>query len=152
MAGAADPGITAALAAQSKQIDSQSKNIATQSKILQQLCERDIQGVWASSPVESEFPSIVSRKGVPGHPYPRPHSPFGSRDYGTQFASYLGQLPKLNYPEFYGTHPKLWQKRCENYFHMYGVDPAMWIQVSTMSFLGPAACWLHSVEHKLHRV
>jgi hypothetical protein len=40
MAGASDPGIATALAAQSKQIDSQSKNITAQSKILQQLCER----------------------------------------------------------------------------------------------------------------
>jgi RNA binding exosome subunit len=40
MAGASDPGIATALAAQSKQIDSQTKNITAQSKILQQLCER----------------------------------------------------------------------------------------------------------------
>jgi hypothetical protein len=101
---------------------------------------------------ESEFHSTMSRKGVPGHSYPPPHSAFGSRAYGTQFASYLGQLPKFNFPEFDGTHPKLWHKRCENYIHMYGVDPAVWIQVSTMSFSGPAARWIQSVEHKLHRV
>jgi hypothetical protein len=55
MAGVADPGIAAALAAQSKQIDSQSKNIAAQSKILQQLCERLEAHRWPLTPTTSRF-------------------------------------------------------------------------------------------------
>jgi hypothetical protein len=50
MAGASDPGVSTALAAQSKQIESQSKHLAAQSKMLQQLCDRleaqDLQ--WSS--------------------------------------------------------------------------------------------------------
>ena len=40
MAGASDPGVAAALEAQSKAIDVQSRTMATQSKLLQQLCDR----------------------------------------------------------------------------------------------------------------
>jgi hypothetical protein len=38
-----------------------------------------------------------------------------------------------------GENPKLWQKRCEDYFTMYSVDPAVWIKVATMQFTGPSA-------------
>lgn len=40
MAGASDPSIAAAIAAQSKSIETQSKTMANWSKILQQLCDR----------------------------------------------------------------------------------------------------------------
>lgn len=40
MAGASDPSIAAAIAAQSKSIETQSKTMANQSKIPQQLCDR----------------------------------------------------------------------------------------------------------------
>jgi septal ring factor EnvC (AmiA/AmiB activator) len=40
MAGASDPGVSTALATQSKQIESQSKHLAAQSKLLQQLCNQ----------------------------------------------------------------------------------------------------------------
>jgi hypothetical protein len=50
MVGASDLGVSTALAAQSKQIESQSKHLAAQSKLLQQLCDRieaqDLQ--WSS--------------------------------------------------------------------------------------------------------
>jgi chaperonin cofactor prefoldin len=40
MAGASDPAVAAALEAQAKSIDVQSRTLATQSKLLQQLCDR----------------------------------------------------------------------------------------------------------------
>jgi hypothetical protein len=54
-------------------------------------------------------------------------------------SSSLGSLPKMNFPLFDGENPKLWQSRCESYFHMYGVELSMWVQVATMQFVGPAA-------------
>lgn len=83
----------------------------------------------------------------PYHQFPHLH--FGGRAHGTQFSPYLGNLPKLNFPTFDGLNPKLWQARCEDYFHMYGVDPLVWIQVATMQFSGPAARWLQSVKPRL---
>jgi hypothetical protein len=66
-----------------------------------------------------------------------------------QSSRYLGQLPKMNFPSFDGDSPKLWQKRAEDYFTMYSVDPIVWIKVSTMHFTGAAARWLQSVEGQL---
>jgi hypothetical protein len=60
----------------------------------------------------------------------------------------LGNLPKLNFSSFDGENPKLWQKRCEDYFHIYVVDPSVWIRVATMQFTGPAARWWQSVEYR----
>jgi hypothetical protein len=59
----------------------------------------------------------------------------------------LGKLLKVNFPKFEGGNSKLWQSRCESYFQMYGVDPAVWVRVSTMHFEGPVAHWLQSVNH-----
>jgi hypothetical protein len=83
----------------------------------------------------------------PYHQFPHLH--FGGRAHDTQFSPYLGNLPKLNFPTFDGLNPTLWQARCEDYFHMYGVDPLVWIQVATMQFFGPAARWLQWVKPRL---
>jgi hypothetical protein len=55
----------------------------------------------------------------------------------------------MNFPSFDGDSPKLWQKRAEDYFTMYSVDPIVWIKVSTMHFTSAAARWLQSVEGQL---
>jgi hypothetical protein len=83
--------------------------------------------------------------------YTAPDS-FGGRPHGSQFASYLGKLPKMNLPLFDGENPKLWQSRCEDYFQMYSVDSSVWIKVASMHFSGPAARWLQSVESQLSKV
>lgn len=54
----------------------------------------------------------------------------------------MGNLPKLNFPSFDGTNPKLWQSKCEKYFHMYATEVSMWVQVATMHFEGVADRWL----------
>jgi hypothetical protein len=41
----------------------------------------------------------------------------------------------------------MWQSRCETYFEMYGVDPNVWVHVTTMHFEGPVAQWLKSINH-----
>jgi hypothetical protein len=64
----------------------------------------------------------------------------------------LGNLPKLNFPMFDGENPKPWQSRCEAYFHMYTVDPSVWVQVAYMQFIGPAARWLQSIEFRLSHI
>lgn len=55
----------------------------------------------------------------------------------------------MNFPEFDGENPKLWQSRCENYFDMFGIDPSMWIKVASMHLKGVAARWLQSVERRV---
>lgn len=61
----------------------------------------------------------------------------------------VGKLPRLKFPECDGYNPKLWLSRCENYFSMYSVDPALWIPFATMSLTGAASRWFQSVEPKL---
>jgi hypothetical protein len=50
-----------------------------------------------------------------------------------------GRLPKLNFPSFDGTDPKLWLSRCVDYFELYDVEQPRWIMVATMHFVPPAA-------------
>ncbi|XP_062198590.1 uncharacterized protein LOC133901296 [Phragmites australis] len=86
---------------------------------------------------------------------PTPHSTSGFRPmdsfmHSSFSSSHLGpKLPKMNFPEFDGENPKLWQSRCENYFDMFGVDPSMWIKVASMHLKGVAARWLQSVERRV---
>lgn len=62
---------------------------------------------------------------------------------------HLGGLPKLNFPSFDGSYPKLWQKRCENYFSMYATDECVWVKAATMHFEGVAARWWQSIESRV---
>lgn len=65
------------------------------------------------------------------------------------FHGSLGNLPKLQFPLFDGDNPRLWKSTCEDYFHMYSVDPTVWIRISKMQFIRSAARWLQSVESQL---
>lgn len=58
----------------------------------------------------------------------------------------MGGLPKLNFPNFDGSCPKLWQKRCEDYFDMYATEAIVWVKVATIHFQGVMARWLQSIE------
>jgi hypothetical protein len=92
-------------------------------------------------------------------PLPQSPSPFvlvhGSdsfhvpHSYSVEPRVLLGKLPKMNFPNFEGDHPKLWQFRFETYFDMYVVDPSVWVRLSSMHFEGPAACWLQLVHHRI---
>uniref|UniRef100_A0A0A8ZCB4 Retrotransposon gag domain-containing protein n=1 Tax=Arundo donax TaxID=35708 RepID=A0A0A8ZCB4_ARUDO len=90
------------------------------------------------NPVHSAVPEMVS-------------SSFRSKSYaGGEFSGFHSKLPKLHFPKFNGDNPKLWETHSENYFNIYDVDPPQWVKVATMHFEGVAACWLQSVERKLH--
>ncbi|XP_035822042.1 uncharacterized protein [Zea mays] len=62
---------------------------------------------------------------------------------------HISGLPKINFPVFDGTCPKLWQKKCENYFEMYATEEVAWVKVATMHFNGVANRWLQSIEPRL---
>ncbi|WVZ82001.1 hypothetical protein U9M48_029318, partial [Paspalum notatum var. saurae] len=73
----------------------------------------------------------------------------GSRGYGSRDSSFsCGKLPKLHFPHFDGSQPKLWITRCEDYFDLYGVDSHMWVKVASMHFSDAATHWLQSVEQR----
>jgi hypothetical protein len=55
----------------------------------------------------------------------------------------------MTFPTFDGTDLKLWITCAQDYFAMYSVDPAVWIQCSCMQFLGPAKRWIQSMTEEL---
>lgn len=55
-------------------------------------------------------------------------------------------LPYVEFPEFDGSSPKLWIKKCENYFDLYSVPDACRVKLAVMRFVGTAAFWLQSLE------
>jgi hypothetical protein len=58
----------------------------------------------------------------------------------------LGRLPKLIFLVFDGDNPKLWIRRSHDYFELYAVEHPVWVKVSSMHFVGSAACWLSSLD------
>lgn len=55
-------------------------------------------------------------------------------------------MPRVDFPEFDGRNPKIWQHKCESYFELYAVPFNMWIKLATLNFTHSAAFWLQSVE------
>jgi len=55
-------------------------------------------------------------------------------------------LPQISFPEFDGSSPKLWKKKCGTYFEIYAVPADFQVKLATMYFIGPAMFWLQSLE------
>ena len=49
-------------------------------------------------------------------------------------------------PQFDGRNPKMWQKKCESFFELYGIPRQHWVKLATLNFVGTADFWLQSVE------
>jgi len=62
--------------------------------------------------------------------------------------SWSALLPQLSFPSFDGSNPKIWKKKCENFFDIYAIPAYMWVKLSTMYFTGSAAFWLQAMETK----
>uniref|UniRef100_A0ACD5WWR9 Uncharacterized protein n=1 Tax=Avena sativa TaxID=4498 RepID=A0ACD5WWR9_AVESA len=52
--------------------------------------------------------------------------------------------PRVELPQFDGSNPKLWQRRCEDYFQRYQMQPTSWASYASDHFVGAAATWLES--------
>lgn len=55
-----------------------------------------------------------------------------------------GHGPRVDLPQFYGTNPKLWQRRCEDYFQRWNTPSAQWAAIASDHFIGAAVTWLES--------
>lgn len=53
--------------------------------------------------------------------YPIPHM----RDF---------RLPKVDFPKFNGSHPKVWKEKAKKYFEMFNVPINLWAQYATTHF------------------
>lgn len=58
-------------------------------------------------------------------------------------------LPKMHFPTFDGTHPRIWLDKCRNYFSIYTIPDHLWYQAATMHFEGSAAKWIQAYK-QLH--
>lgn len=54
--------------------------------------------------------------------------------------------PKMEFPKFDGSNPRLWRNQCVLFFEVYGTPPAMKTRFAILNFKGAAATWLQKVE------
>jgi len=78
--------------------------------------------------------------------FPLPFTDDSSRPFS--HTSRAGSTPKMDFPKFDGTNPRLWREQCEVYFEIYGVSEFMKPRFATLNFVGSAAIWLQSVQLK----
>jgi hypothetical protein len=87
------------------------------------------------------------------HVPPRFHNPRGEhhhpclihdlhREHQEGHMSYHHPVPKLNLPEFNGRYSKIWQRQCEDFFHIYNVPEHLWITTATMHMEANAGRWV----------
>jgi hypothetical protein len=59
-------------------------------------------------------------------------------------------LPKMYFPKFDGTTPKVWIDNCATYFSVYDVPYFVWLSSATMHLEGNAAKWwqAYKQQHK----
>jgi hypothetical protein len=50
-------------------------------------------------------------------------------------------LPKMLFPKFDGTQPKIWFTKCDNYFDIYSIPEDLWVQAASMHLEGNVAKW-----------
>jgi hypothetical protein len=60
----------------------------------------------------------------------------------------VASAPRVELPQFDGANSKLWQRRCEEYFQIWGTPETMWTSYSSSLFTGAAATWLEAFLNK----
>lgn len=59
--------------------------------------------------------------------------------------------PKLDFLKFNGENPKIWHRKCEVYFDVFGVPEGLRTCFITLNFVERAALWLETIETQ-HRI
>ncbi|CAN6329801.1 unnamed protein product [Urochloa humidicola] len=97
--------------------------------------------------VTTLVPSPVTGQKNLSHLTPVPFSLQGIEhdDVHASNSNWKTVLPQLDFPTFDGSFPKIWMKKCENFFEIYAVPSPVWVKYATMSFSGSAAFWLQSM-------
>jgi hypothetical protein len=57
-------------------------------------------------------------------------------------------FPNLEFPNFDGSNPRLWQDHCTMYFEVYDMHATLKMRFTALNFVGIAKTWLHTVEHR----
>ncbi|CAD6339885.1 unnamed protein product [Miscanthus lutarioriparius] len=74
--------------------------------------------------------------------------------YSPEFTQYHlnHALPTVEFPEFDGSSPKLWIKKCNNYFDMYDVPDFLKSRTAYMHFSGDADFWAKSLDYPVQEL
>ena len=51
----------------------------------------------------------------------------------------VGPTPKMDFPKFDGSNPRLWKDKCELFFEVYGVSKSLKPRFAALNFSGSAA-------------
>jgi hypothetical protein len=54
--------------------------------------------------------------------------------------------PKMDFPTFDGTNPRLWRDKCETYFEIFAMSDELKPRFVALNFTDAAAAWLQTVE------
>jgi hypothetical protein len=55
-------------------------------------------------------------------------------------------MPKMDFPDFYGTDPKIWLDDYKDYFDMYNIPEGMWITAAKVHLKGNAGRWYQAFK------
>lgn len=76
------------------------------------------------------------------------HRPSARRSVGQSDKSYRHHLPKMNFPVFDGSNPKIWIDKCRDYFTIFNIPSVLWVSAASMNFDGNASKWLQAYKPK----
>jgi len=57
-------------------------------------------------------------------------------------------MPKMDFPDFDGSDPKVWLDNCRDYFDLYQIPEGMWITAARLHLKGNAARWYQAFKQK----
>jgi hypothetical protein len=57
-------------------------------------------------------------------------------------------MPKMPFPRFDGTHPRIWRDKCYDYFRVFNISPALWLTTATLHMEGNAAIRLQAYKQR----
>jgi len=75
--------------------------------------------------------NVTHHHHMPGSAFPE----FGNHEHSNS------KIPKVDFPKFDGSHPKLWLHDCLDYFSLYHVEPSSWFRIARLHFVAAAKSW-----------
>lgn len=58
------------------------------------------------------------------------------------------QMPKMPFPRFDGTHPRIWKDKCHDYFRFFNISAPLWLTTATLHMDGNAAIRLQAYRKR----
>jgi len=78
------------------------------------------------------------------HQKPPPKQPKHKDDRNPKLPNH--SMPKMQFPKFDGTDPKIWKDNYESYFDLYKLPEGMWVTAARIHLEGNAAKWYQAYK------